>query len=131
MFRTFAFAFAATVALGMAAVTVDATPAAAWGWRHHHHFWGGGFRFHTPAFVSYRGCYVKRVVPTPWGPRVRLFNVCGQRLSADAGITAPRPRNARPGCCLQKWRSATRSILLQPPSDVAADHATDDRRDPE
>ena len=79
MIRKIAFALAATVALGAAAVTVDATPAAAWGWRHHHHhhhFWRGGFRHYTPAFVGYRSCYVKRVVFTPWGARVRLLNRC-------------------------------------------------------
>ena len=78
MFRKIAFALAATVALGTAAVTVDATPAAAWGWRHHHHYshFGRGFGFYAPRFVGYR-CYVKRVVLTPWGPRVRLLNRCG------------------------------------------------------
>jgi hypothetical protein len=46
---------------------------------------GGGFhrvgfgpRFYGgPAYsYGYGGCYVRRVVPTPWGPRFRLINRC-------------------------------------------------------
>lgn len=47
------------------------------GWR------GGGFRhggprffIGGPAYYGYGGCYVRRVVRTPWGPRVRLINRC-------------------------------------------------------
>ena len=78
MIRKIAFALAATVALGTAAVTVDASPAAAWGWKKHHHhlFWRGAFRVYTPALVGYRSCYVKRVVLTAWGARVRVINRC-------------------------------------------------------
>ena len=33
----------------------------------------------APAYVGgygYGGCYVRRLVPTPWGPRWRLINRC-------------------------------------------------------
>ena len=51
-------------------------------------FHGGGFRggWHRggprffvggPAYYGgYGGCYVRRLVPTPWGPRWRLINRC-------------------------------------------------------
>ena len=30
-----------------------------------------------PAYIGgYGGCYVRRLVPTPWGPRWRLINRC-------------------------------------------------------
>ncbi|CAN0503483.1 unnamed protein product, partial [Phaeothamnion confervicola] len=70
------------LALGSASLAVSTTPAAAWGggWHgHHHHHFGGGFRFYGPRYVggyAYDGCYRRRVVGTPWGPRVRLVNVC-------------------------------------------------------
>jgi hypothetical protein len=83
MIRKFALAFAAVAALGTASLVTTTTEASAHGWhRHHHHhgFWrGGGFRFYGgPAYASYAygGCYVRRIVPTPWGPRVRVVNIC-------------------------------------------------------
>ena len=44
------------------------------GW---HHGWGGP-RFFAGGTVSYGygGCYVRRLVPTPWGPRWRMINRC-------------------------------------------------------
>ena len=55
-----------------------------WGGRHHggwHHGWGfGGPRVVVggPAYYAggYGGCYVQRLVGTPWGPRWRLVNRC-------------------------------------------------------
>lgn len=81
MIRKLAFALAATVALGAASLAAS-TPAAAWhghgGWHGHYHggFWRGGYaRFYGgPAYAG--GCYVRRVVGTPWGPRLRWVNVC-------------------------------------------------------
>jgi hypothetical protein len=83
MIRKLALAFAAVAALGTAALTGSTTPAAArHGWHghhHHHHHHRGwhrpGYRVYGPAF-AYTGCYVKRVVGTPWGPRMRWVNVC-------------------------------------------------------
>ncbi|MCA1466697.1 MULTISPECIES: sulfur globule protein precursor [unclassified Bradyrhizobium] len=44
---------------------------------HHGHGWGGP-RFYAggPVSYGYGGCYVRRLVPTPWGPRWRLINRC-------------------------------------------------------
>jgi hypothetical protein len=42
-----------------------------WGW--------GGPRFYVggPGYgYGYGGCYVRRLVPTPWGPRWRVVNRC-------------------------------------------------------
>jgi hypothetical protein len=82
MIRKLAIAFAAVAAIGTATLTASTTPAAAGhGWsghhhRHHHHGWyRPGVRFYGPAF-AYGGCHVKRVVGTPWGPRVRWVNIC-------------------------------------------------------
>ena len=46
---------------------------------HHHHGWGGPRVFiGGPAYYGggYGGCYARRLVPTPWGPRWRLVNRC-------------------------------------------------------
>lgn len=44
------------------------------GW---HHGWSGPrFYVGAPAYYGYGGCYVRRLVPTPWGPRWRLVNRC-------------------------------------------------------
>jgi hypothetical protein len=83
MFRKFALALIATAAVGTATLSVSTTPAEAWpggGWKkhHHHHHWRSGYGFY-PAYAGYGyggGCYRKRVVYTPWGPRVRVVNVC-------------------------------------------------------
>jgi hypothetical protein len=86
MLRKFSLAAAAAVALGAAALAP--TSASAWGhgwhhgggWHHHHHGWGWGPRVFIggPAYYGggYGGCYVRRLVPTPWGPRWRLVNRC-------------------------------------------------------
>jgi hypothetical protein len=86
MLRKFSLAAVAAVALGAAALAP--TSASAWhGWHHgrwhhhhhHHHGWGGPRVFiGGPAYYAggYGGCYVRRLVPTPWGPRWRLVNRC-------------------------------------------------------
>ena len=53
------------------------------GW---HGGWHGGYGWRAPRFYvggpAYAygygsdGCYVRRLVPTPWGPRWRLINRC-------------------------------------------------------
>ena len=81
MLRKTLLALAATAAIGAAALTP--TSASAFGWHHgwhggwHHHF-GGGPRLFVggPAYYGYGGCYARRLVPTPWGPRWRLINRC-------------------------------------------------------
>lgn len=79
MFRKFILAAGATATLAAAALAP--TSASAWGWGHGHgHHWHGG---HGPRFGIYApvyygsNCYiVKRVVETPYGPRVRRVTVC-------------------------------------------------------
>lgn len=79
MFRKLVLALSATAALGAAALAP--TAASAWGHGHHggHHWRGGyGFGFYGPTYIaSSPDCYrVRRVVETPWGPRVRRILVC-------------------------------------------------------
>jgi len=45
------------------------------GWGHRG--WGGPRFYGGPYYYGgYGGCYVRRLVPTPWGPRWRLINRC-------------------------------------------------------
>jgi hypothetical protein len=85
MLRKLVLACAASVALGAAAFTPST--ASAHGWHNGHGGWhGGGFHrnWAGPRFAGrplyfgtgYGGCYVRRVVPTPWGYRERLVNRC-------------------------------------------------------
>ena len=80
------FSLVAVAAVSLAAAALAPTSASAWGgwhggWHHGgwHHGWGwGGPRFFVggPAYYGYGGCYVRQLVPTPWGPRWRLVNRC-------------------------------------------------------
>ena len=95
MFRKLSLAAAAALSLGVAALAP--TSASAWGdgwhggWHggfhpgyhagFYHHPYGGGYgsRFYVggPGYgYGYGGCYVRRLVPTPWGPRWRQVNRC-------------------------------------------------------
>jgi hypothetical protein len=87
MFRKIALTLTAAAALGAAALSPTAASAQGWhgGWHGGHGGWhGGGFhrgwggpRFiGAPAYYGGGGCLVRRVVPTPWGPRFRLINRC-------------------------------------------------------
>lgn len=74
MLRKLAFALVAATSLGVAALAP--TSASAWhsGWHHGwHHGWGGP-RFYIGGPAG--GCYVRRLVPTPWGLRWRVVNRC-------------------------------------------------------
>ena len=80
MFRKLSLVAVAAASLGSAALAP--TSASAWeggwhgGW---HHGWGwGGPRVvvGAPGYYGYGGCYVRELVPTPWGPRWRLVNRC-------------------------------------------------------
>jgi len=74
--------------LSLVAVTVASlgaalapTQASAWGGWHggwHHGWWGPRIVVGGPAYYGYGygGCYVRRLVPTPWGPRWHLVNRC-------------------------------------------------------
>ncbi len=89
MLRKISLAAVAAISLGAAALTPST--ASAWGhggwhgggWHGgwHHRGWGwGGPRFYVgggPYYsYGYGGCYVRRLVPTPWGPRWRWVNRC-------------------------------------------------------
>ena len=83
MLRKLSLVAVAAASLGVAALAP--TSASAWhgGWHHggwHHGGWGwGGPRFYAggPGYgYGYGGCYVRRLVPTPWGPRWRVVNRC-------------------------------------------------------
>ena len=87
MLRKLSLVAVAAASLGAAALAP--TSASAWGggWHHgwHHGGWGwGGPRIVVggPAYYGgygyggYGGCYARRLVGTPWGPRWRLVNRC-------------------------------------------------------
>lgn len=85
MLRKLSLVAIAAASLGAAALAPTAA-SAGWhgGWHHgwHHGGWGwGGPRIVVggPAYYgAYAGggCYVRRLVGTPWGPRWRLVNRC-------------------------------------------------------
>jgi len=79
MLRKLSLVAVAAASLGAAALVP--TSASAWGggWHHGYHGWGGPRVFiGGPAYYGggYGGCYARRLVPTPWGPRWRLVNRC-------------------------------------------------------
>jgi hypothetical protein len=90
MLRKLSLAAVAAVSLG--AATLAPTQASAWGgypgwhpgWHGgwYHRVWGPRFYGYGPAYYGprvsygYGGCYVRELLPTPWGPRWRLVNRC-------------------------------------------------------
>jgi opacity protein-like surface antigen len=74
----------AVAAASLAAAALAPTTASAFGGHGWHGGWhGGGWGWRAPrvfvggpAYGGYGGCYVRRLVPTPWGPRWRLVNRC-------------------------------------------------------
>ncbi|WP_375414039.1 sulfur globule protein precursor [uncultured Bradyrhizobium sp.] len=74
----------AVAAASLSAAALAPTSASAWGGGHHGGSWHGGWGgprlvVGGPAYYAgygYGGCYVRRLVPTPWGPRWRLVNRC-------------------------------------------------------
>jgi hypothetical protein len=83
MLRKLSLVVVAAASLGVAALAP--TAASAWGG---HGWHGGGWGWGGPRVYvggpvygygygyGYGGCYVRRLVPTPWGPRWRVFNRC-------------------------------------------------------
>lgn len=73
---------AASIAAALAPTSASAFGGHGWhggGW--HGGGWHGGWggpRFYVggPVSYGYGGCYVRQLVPTPWGPRWRLVNRC-------------------------------------------------------
>jgi hypothetical protein len=87
MFRKISLAAVAALSLGVAALAPSSASAWVGGWHGGYHgghtgfyrSFGYGPRFYAggPAYgYGYGGCYVQRIVPTPWGPRWRLVNRC-------------------------------------------------------
>jgi hypothetical protein len=98
MFRKIAFTLLAAASVGAAALAPSAASAQGWhgghggghggfhggfhgGWHGGHGGWHrggwGGPRFvGGPVYGYGGGCAVRRLVPTPWGPRWRVVNRC-------------------------------------------------------
>jgi len=86
MLRKLSLIAIAAASLGAAALAP--TSASAWGgggwhggwhrgWGGPHLYVGGPVYYGGPAYsYGYGGCYVRQLVPTPWGPRWRLVNRC-------------------------------------------------------
>jgi len=75
MFRKAMFALTALTILGAAALAPTAASAKG-GW-HHHHGWGSSLYISGPAYAyADYGCWTKRWVDTPFGPRLKRFYVC-------------------------------------------------------
>jgi hypothetical protein len=79
MFRKLSLVAIAAASLGAAALAP--TSASAHWYRHGGgwHGWGGPrIVIGGPAYFGggYGGCYVRRLVPTPWGPQWRTVNRC-------------------------------------------------------
>ncbi|MCC8964714.1 hypothetical protein H8A95_20940 [Bradyrhizobium sp. Pear76] len=74
MLRKVTLALATAATLGAAALAPTSASAKPFFWHpYHHHFWGGpGI---SVGFVD-SGCYVTRLVLTPYGYRYRTVNVC-------------------------------------------------------
>ena len=83
MFRKLGLVAVAAASLGVAALAP--TSASAWGGGWHHHGWHHGWAWGGPRVIAggpayyaggYGGCYARRLVGSPWGPRWRLVNRC-------------------------------------------------------
>jgi hypothetical protein len=86
MLRKLSLVAAAALTLGAAALAPSAASAhwhgggyGGWhggygGWHRPYGYWGGP-RVYAGGY-GYGGCYTRRLVPTPWGPRWRLINRC-------------------------------------------------------
>jgi hypothetical protein len=84
MLRKLSLVAIAAASLGAAALAP--TSASAWGgyhggWHGGWHGWGGprvviGGPAYYGGGYAYGGCYVRRLVPTPWGPQWRTVNRC-------------------------------------------------------
>lgn len=87
MLRKLSLVAVAAASLGVAALApTSASAGGGPGW--HGDGWRGGWYrgggwsgrrvvvAGAPYSYGYGGCYVRRLVPTPWGPRWRLINRC-------------------------------------------------------
>jgi len=77
MFRKLALALGATVVIASAALIPTSASAHMHGHGHWGHGWGYGIGIYAPTTYVASDCYyVKQVVNTPAGPRVRRVTVC-------------------------------------------------------
>ena len=67
---------AVVAAASLAAAALAPSSASAWGGHGWHRGWGGPRIVVGGPSYGYGGCYVRQLVPTPWGPRWRLVNRC-------------------------------------------------------
>jgi hypothetical protein len=76
MLRKVTLALVAAASLGIMALAPTAASAGGFIWPtyHPHHHWHSGFGLGI-GFVD-SGCYQNRLVPTPFGYRLRTVNVC-------------------------------------------------------
>ncbi|WP_291869946.1 hypothetical protein [Bradyrhizobium sp.] len=75
MFRKLTLALFAAASLGAMALAPTAASA---GWKHHHYYpHGHGLNFIVGGYgYGGEGCYRTRLVPTKFGYRYRIVNVC-------------------------------------------------------
>ncbi len=77
MFRNLALALGATVVIASAALIPTSASAHMHGHGHWGHGWGYGIGIYAPTTYVASDCYyVKQLVNTPVGPRVRRIQVC-------------------------------------------------------
>jgi hypothetical protein len=80
MLRKLTLGLAAAVSLSAMALAPSAASAKPWGWGGgwggYHHFHGFGVAYIGGPPYDESGCYVTRRVLTPFGYRLRTFNVC-------------------------------------------------------
>jgi hypothetical protein len=77
MFRKLALALGATVVIASAALIPTSASAHMHGHGHWGHGWGYGVGIYAPTTYIASDCYyVKQLVSTPVGPRVRRVQVC-------------------------------------------------------
>ena len=75
MFRKLTLALVAAASLGAASLASSAASASPLWVPHHNHIHMHGFGFGY-GYGGYDGCYRTRLVPTPFGLRYRVVNVC-------------------------------------------------------
>ena len=82
MFRKAMLALSALTVIGAAALAPTAA-SAGWkgGWHHGHHGWGHGYGYgYGASYIGYtgygHGCWVKKWIDTPYGPRLKRIYVC-------------------------------------------------------
>jgi hypothetical protein len=82
MLRKLTLALVAAASLSAVALAPSAASAkpwggGGWGFHHHHHHFGGFGIGYAGGYDDDGGCFVTRRVPTPYGYRLRVVNVCG------------------------------------------------------